>query len=138
MRMSASVFIALIVTLGFGAGANAKAISAKQRFGPTEHISGTFYSTFENAIFTTCPWSAPNCTDEGEAYTLSCAENACSVLEDAIHAADSSPPTLNVDLKVELIGKRELRKGPSKYLGDPGRTIQVQHVEWAAPLRHSP
>jgi hypothetical protein len=105
------------------------AASTETQFGPTERISGIFFSNFEQATFFLCPARAGRCkTGDDNRYSLTCAHNTCNGVAAAIRA-NAKPPDQTVWLRVDLIGQRSKRTAKPQFLGDPGRSISVQRIE---------
>jgi hypothetical protein len=106
------------------------------KFGPREHLSGVFFSNFENAKFFVCGDKAEPCLTrpESDDYTLSCDDGVCASLEESIRSA-ANPPANTVYLSVELVGRRSLGKARPRFLGDPGRVVRVEQIERIQPFQ---
>jgi hypothetical protein len=122
--------IGLCAAVAFSANAQILESPDTTEFGPTEHMSGVFFSNFENAKFFLCQPTAPACQEWSKAddYTLSCEKDACALLDEKIKA-NAKKPDQTVYLRITLTGKRSQSKASPKFLGDPGRIIQVEQIE---------
>jgi hypothetical protein len=128
--------IGLCAAVAFSANAQTPESPGTPEFGPTEHMSGVFFSNFENAKFFLCPPTVPACQNWSKAddYTLSCEKDACALLNEKIKA-NTKKPDQTVYLRITLTGKRSKGKASPKFLGDPGRTIQVEQIESVAVIQ---
>jgi hypothetical protein len=117
-----------VLTAGLAMGA-ASAAPKKVRFGPVEHLSGIFFSNFENATFFLCPSPTEKCPAGGDnGYLLKCDRTICGGLEAAIREA-ARPPDQTVWLALDFLGRRSMGASRPQFIGDPGRSITVQRIE---------
>lgn len=133
--MKTQIFKYVIAAIALTCGVM-PSMAAESQFGPTQKLNGVFFSNFENAKLFVCKPDDQACTKwvEGEAYNLVCEGGKCVPLFDAVKKSASGPND-TAYIKVILTGQTSLEKVRPTFLGDPGQSIYVEHIESVESLK---
>ena len=106
-------------------------------FGPPQHITGVFFSNFENARLFVCDDGSTPCARwaDGQDYSLRCKGAVCDPLSKALRVAAAKTEDQTAYVRVRLVGRRSLKQAKPRFIGDPGREILVERIESAVAIR---
>jgi hypothetical protein len=105
-------------------------------YGPSQRISGVYFSNWENSVITACPPKADSCAPpaDTEREWLECAPEACAELERRITALGGDMQT-GVQVFVTFEGRRALKRKAKTYLHDTESRLYAERILSVAPLR---
>jgi len=111
--------------------ASSAAIQDSIPFGDVEHLSGVYFTNFENSTFVRCDRKTGECSDWTnlpERYGLRCTPTVCADLEARIKTLNGSHNRWGL-FAIEFVGRRSIGPGQSSGLGDPAKKMLVEHIE---------
>ena len=134
----------VVVLLGLASALTMSAVlagsSSKVRdgisFGDVEHLSGVYFTNFENSTFVRCDRKKAECREwagSRESYDLRCEPAACIDLEARIKTLNGTHDRWGL-FTIDFTGRRSIGPGQSRGLGDPAKKVLVEHIESFALL----
>lgn len=105
-------------------------------YGKAEHLSGVYFTNFENSTFVRCDRARGECghwTGSSERYGLACEPAACAALEARIKALNGSHDKWGL-FAIDFTGRRSTGPDKSRWLGDPAKKVLVEQVDNVALL----
>lgn len=105
-------------------------------YGPSQRITGVYFSNWENSTLTACSAKSAPCNPPATAEPewLECAPGACAELERRIKALGGDPRA-GVRMVVTFEGRRAVQRRPKAYLHDTESRLYAERILSVAPLR---
>jgi hypothetical protein len=130
LTAGAATAMALLIA---GTGATAKMAGERVAhgglvYGPSERLSGTYFTNFENSRFTRCPRQGCSKGAPREDFTVDCTPDACRDLERRIENLNGSHDNWGT-FEIVFQGRRAIRRHPLRYLGDSDQDVLIERIE---------
>ncbi len=137
MRIVFPALLSCAVLLAAGSAlASDRLVAEGRAYGPSQRITGVYFSNWENSTLTACPAKGAPCNppSTAEPEWLECAPDACAELEQRIKALGGDPQA-GVRVVVAFEGRRAVQRKPKAYLHDTESRLYAERILSVAPLR---
>jgi hypothetical protein len=137
MKTTASFLLSCAALLVAGSAiAGDRLVVDGRAYGPSQRITGVYFSNWENSTLTACRAKDAACNPPATAERewLECAPDACADLERRIKALGGDPQA-GVRVVVTFEGRRAVQRRPKAYLHDSESRLYAERILSVAPLR---
>jgi hypothetical protein len=96
-------------------------------YGPRLHLSGIYFTNFENSKFFECAGTTCASWSSGEGETLSCAQRGCNDLETRIRTLNGSHDRWGT-YRMTFIGRRSIGPHAKKFINDTTYSVLLEEI----------